>query len=371
MDRELQEALEAAQGLAATPANFDRVIRKVSPEAARWAFAQWELRQRAKSKFSRASEMLFTREALEQATSEGLAQFHASRFPKGVLVADLTTGIGGDLIALAQRGPAIGFETDAARAQLAEENLAAYDLTAEVRVESSLAKPWSWQYAFADPARRVEGRRTIDPSEFAPDPATLAQRFAALKLGILKLTTLLSDAFLESLGPELIFASYQDECREALVSCGTEAGAGRWAIHVESGERIEAGGEPPVIEQPGEFFFDADPAAIRGHCLGSLCRTMELQGLGDSRGYLTGNAAHRSPWFRSFRVLYHGKADLSATRKALVELGAATPEWKQRHAGEDLDRLRKTVRLDGNRQVSVAIWPVGRSLRHTILEPLV
>lgn len=62
-----------------------------------------ELRIKAVSKFSRADRMWFTRAGLEQATSESIARYRARRFAGLRVVADLCCGIGGDLIALADR----------------------------------------------------------------------------------------------------------------------------------------------------------------------------------------------------------------------------------------------------------------------------
>ncbi len=370
IDAEREQALTLAKGLAASPANIDRIARSVGPEVARWAFSQWELRSRAKHKFARADEMLFVREALEQSTAETLASYHASLFPEGQFVADLTAGIGGDLLALARRGPAIGFELDSDRAEAARHNLSIHKLNAEVREEDSLSVEWNWEFALADPARRVQGRRTLDPTEFSPNPVELASRFAHLRLGILKLSPLLPDSFLTTLGPSLKFVSCQDECREALVGAGSQAREERLAIHIESGDSLPAGLDAPYTETVGEFFFDADPAAVRAHSLGTLANRHGLCGLGDSRGYLTGSDLQASPWLRPYRVLYSDKADIAKTRKQLQQLGAATPEIKQRHAEQNGDQIRKALRGDGTRRLSVAIWPVGRSLRHTILEPL-
>jgi hypothetical protein len=357
-------ALEGAKGLNPTPSNIDRLAKRVGAEDARWAFAQWDLRRRARSKFAGADEMLFVREALEQATASPVADYHASLFPAGELVADLTCGIGGDLMALAARGPAIGFELDPERVLAARHNVGE---RAEVCEADSLSVSWTWEYALADPARRVEGRRTIDPSQFSPDPIVIAARFADLKLGVQKLSPLLEDSFLLSLGPSLRFVSFQDECREALVLAGSEARPERGAVHVESGEWLEAGPDAPEAETPGEYFYDCDPACVRAHAIGTLADRLGLAGLGDSRGYLTGDLV-ASPWLRAYRVLYHGKGDWASTKKALISLGSGTPELKQRHAGQDLVKLQKSLKLGGARRLSVAIWPVGRSLRHSIIE---
>jgi hypothetical protein len=149
---------------------------------------------------------------------------------------------------------------------------------------------------------------------------------------------------------------------------GEEAGAGVSAVHIESEEVLPEGGGGLSIDEPRAYLHDADPAAIRAHTLGTLCGLFDLRMLGDSNGYLTGDGEVCSPWLRSYRVLYHGKADVKVTRKALRDLGAATPELKQRAAGLDLQKERGIYRSDGSRSVSLAIWPLGRSLRHTILE---
>src|ERR1700744_5384114 len=77
------------------------------------AIAQHELRLAARAKFSRASQMLFTRAGYEQSSSEMIAGPRAARLADavggmgGANIADLCCGIGGDLAALATAaGPA-------------------------------------------------------------------------------------------------------------------------------------------------------------------------------------------------------------------------------------------------------------------------
>ena len=113
------EALADAPSL--TP---KQLAAKHGDEAARWALMQLDLRKRATKKFGDlANKMLFEREALEQATSLAVARYHASQFPQGGPVIDLTAGLGGDTLALAERGPVVAYESDHSRAQLLEHNL--------------------------------------------------------------------------------------------------------------------------------------------------------------------------------------------------------------------------------------------------------
>lgn len=300
--------------------------------------------------------MLFVREALEQATHEAVARYHASKFPVGELVADLTCGIGSDLAALAARGPAIGFEMDPERAACARHNVP----QAEVRQQDCLEAEWTWQYAFADPSRRVAGRRTVDPREFSPDPRVLADRMGALRLGGIKLSPLLPDRFLECLGPGLEFISYGRECGEALVWTGRDAPSGRWAVHLESGERLDGPNEaPPPVDSPDAMLFDPDPAAVRAHALGTLCRSHGLQPLGDG-GYLTGPAAVASPWLRGYRALWSG--DLKGARAAARALGLRPAEVKARGVRPDATAIRKADPGAGE-PASLVVYAIGRSVR--------
>jgi hypothetical protein len=363
------DALNLAKNLSATPKNLAYVASATSTEAARWAFIQWSLRKRAESKFELASEMLFDRDGLEMATHERLAEYHASLFPVGSTVHDLTVGIGSDLIALARRGPVLGFEVDKDRAGLARHNLRVHGLEAEVRNES-------WEtleradYFFLDPARREGGRRTLDPSEFLPNPLAVIERFRSATLGVVKLSPMLPDSFLESIGSRLEFLSLGGECREALVIVGNNAKAGRFAVHVETGEVLAASDSSPHIDEPGEFLHEADPAAIRAHSLGTLAEQYDLRLLGDSNGYLAGEHVPTTPWLKSYRVVSSDRFDLSELKKKLNTLGASTPVLKQKGAGQDLDALRRKLNLKGTMQLLVALYPVGRSVRAAVLEPV-
>ena len=102
-------ALAEIRDLAPTPATSIAVatrLRKVYPaDLVTSAMAMHDLRVKAQSKFSRASEMWFTREGLEQATSEMIAEWRAGRFSAQPSIADLCCGIGGDLLGLALRNP--------------------------------------------------------------------------------------------------------------------------------------------------------------------------------------------------------------------------------------------------------------------------
>lgn len=342
----------------ASAANLVRLSHRFGQDDAAWAFGQWELRKRGLQKFARAEEMLFTREALEQASHEVVAVYHASLFSEGELVLDCTAGIGGDLIALAKRGQATGCELDQERAQYARHNLAVHGLEAEIEVQDALAFDQKIHGVFADPARRVQGRRVTELSEYEPNPFELASRFGDLRF-VMKLSPMLSDEELGGFGAQVQFVEFKRECREALLVFGEPPGS--WAVDAESRERLAPRDLTFTSDDVASQFAEASPAAIRGHCLGHF----GLAGLGDSNGYLTGDGMKPNPWLTIYPVLWSGRpADVP---KELKTMQAETPEIKQRGAGQDLIQLRKKWRSDGDLQVIVALYPVGKSLRAVIL----
>lgn len=361
------QALTLAKGLDPTAANLDRIAKATTAEAARWAFTQWDLRQRARAKFERADRMLFDRDALEMATHERVAAYHAACFPKEAPVLDVGCGIGADLIGLARRGLAIGYELDPERAACARHNLEVHGVHAEVVVADGLEA--EGHHVFADPQRRHGGRRHSNLADFSPDPRRLVERFADRSTLGIKLSPLLEDETFEDLAGgrpyRLEFVSFGRECREALLWLGNAVAPGRFAVHIESGGTLASSDLEDWTEEPLAWVHEADPAAIRAHCLGAF----DHAALGDSNGYLTGGEAARSPWLRSYRVVWHGNADLKRTRAALDALDASVGEVKLRGVKVDPGELKRFLRRKSGRSVTLIVYPVGKRIRYVLVEP--
>src|SRR6476660_6178534 len=141
------------------------------------ALAQQDLRRRARAKFSRAMDLYFTRDGLEQASSEPVARHRAVRLaaaaadaaggPGGApVIGDLCCGIGGDLMALAEQldgaGLVLAVDRDPVHLAMAAANAAVRGLAGRVRTWEGDVRdaPLAGLAAvFIDPARRDGGRR--------------------------------------------------------------------------------------------------------------------------------------------------------------------------------------------------------------------
>lgn len=377
-------ALAAAAHLESTPSDITRMSKQFGEDVARWAIGQWELRRRAAGKHPRAFDMLWDRDGLEMATHHQVAAYHASLFQKprwhGHLapsetlnrpIYDLTAGLGLDSLALSEIASVIALETDRDRAELLSHNLNVLGMSAEILVASGLDLDLKGQWAFADPARRTGRTRHQDPNAFSPPLDLLFGKLEECEFAVLKLSPMLPDAVFQRPGWAVEFVSFGGECREAVMLWNS--GQNDWtAVHLESGERREgspqfAGGAQDDLQ---EFFFEADPALIRSHAVLGLSEQMQLELLGDSNGYLTGDSKHSCVWLKSYRVLSEVPADVKKLR-AMCRTNGWKPEViKSRSKRASVEVWSKALKGLSGEPVSVAFWDSGRSVKAAVLEKL-
>lgn len=351
-----------AQGFPETIAGLSKLIKVHGEGPARWAWEQNALRKKAKTRFPDADKMFFRKESLEQATHPVIARYHASKFPSGEKVIDCTTGIGSDLAALARRGPVLGFDQSPEVIAYAMANCEALGVNAELKSADSLMERWDAEYAFADPSRRIDGKRITELSDYQPNVTDLVAKMKGLRLAGIKLSPLLSDAELESFGGRVEFVSFKGECREACIWLGQEVIPGVFAVLVlpdGTTEELAQDDDLGTTHEAKAWIFDADPAAVRAHCLGTFCVPM----LGDSPGYLTGDEHIQSSWLRGYEVIATPRFDLSEIKKVIREHDLKTPEIKQRGTKQDLIKLQKQLKSAGKTPCALILWAHGKSIR--------
>src|SRR5258707_1332637 len=175
LDRLAGEDVSAGRALALSVS-----LRQQYPaELVAAALTQQALRLSARAKFSLASQMLFTRAGLEQASSELTARHAAARFAGSRLVADLCCGIGGNLVSLAESacdraipprvraradgdGVVVGVDTDLPSLEFARHNVAVCAPGARAGFVLAYVTRISlrgFDAVFIDPARRDDRGR--------------------------------------------------------------------------------------------------------------------------------------------------------------------------------------------------------------------
>ncbi len=343
-----------------------RLRQEVSPIQAGALLTTARLRQRAAHKFPHAEKLFFVTEALEQATAWQVADHRAAwihrHAPPGSVL-DLGCGIGGDTLALAQQRPVIAYELAADRLRFAQANADALQLPWPVRfVQTDWTADLSADSlpeaaaAFADPARRVDGRRVFSLHAMLPPLAVLldlARRIPALGV---KVAPGVADHEIPAQAA-VEFISHQGVCKEAILWFGPLAQAAparRWASvctgdgawHQLAGPGQAAPVEPlpsgPQLE--GLYLHEPDPAVIRAGVLDELCRDLDAHLFDEQIAYLVNARPASHPLAQSFRLLEVHDFSLKRINRRLQALGMGRLEIKKRGSPIDPEAFRRSLK---------------------------
>lgn len=327
------------------------------------AATQHELRLAARAKFSRAMEMLFTRDGYEQSSSEPIARHRAGRFGGARRVADLCCGIGGDLLALAAGREVLAVDRDAAHARLAAHNAGVYGVAGGVRVcvadvrEIRLA---GIDAVFIDPARRDPARSHRFPAGVSQPPLdwcrSLAERVPAV---CVKAAPGLPAEMIPD-GWEAEFIADGRDLKEAVLWSPAFATAPRRATILPGGDTlVAASGEPVPVGEPGEYLLDPSPAVTRAGLVADLARAVGAWQLDPRIAFLATGREVSTPFARTLRVVDSAPWTEKRFAARLRELGVGAADLRRRGLAGDVDQIRRRLKLAGPHRATVVLTRVG------------
>ncbi|MGA2112876.1 MAG: class I SAM-dependent methyltransferase [Anaerolineales bacterium] len=317
------------------------------------------LRREAAARFSRAGQMYFTREALEQASSEPVARHRALRFRGQKMIVDLACGVGGDTCALSEAGPVLAVDRDALRLQMAREN---------VRVCAPSGRTWFVQSDLAalglprqvgiahaalycDPSRRAGGRRLFHLEGYRPPFSTVAswhqadpQRPMAIKVS--------PGVDRDELAPydcEMEFVSWRGELKEACLWFGAFRSARRRATLLPGEFTIceDPTCPPAAVREPGTVLYEPDPAVLRAGLVAELAQILDAWQVDRDIAYLSSLRCVATPLARAFQVQEVLPFGLKTLRKWLRANGVGHVIVKKRGSPIDPQALIHQLRLEG------------------------
>jgi hypothetical protein len=303
------------------------------------------LRDRAAAKFSRAQDMVLTRDGLEQASGEAVARHRAARLAGAGPVADLCCGIGGDLVALAARGPVLGVDRDPLHAWMAGHNAAVYGVAEQVRTEVADVRAvdlTGTAAVFVDPARRSERGRTRDgepPLAWCVGLVERVPRVAVKAAPGLDRTAVPP-------GWEAEFVAVGTDLKEAVLwsPAGAEA-ASRATVLFDGGKHtlLPAPGAEVPVDEPGEYLLDPNPAVTRAGLVAELARSTGTWQIDERIAFLAAAAPVTTPFARTLRVLDSGpwREKKLAARLRAFDVGSV--DIRRRGLAGDVDALRKRL----------------------------
>jgi hypothetical protein len=352
----------------------NRLRKDLSAERAHLVVEQVDLRARAREKFSRADRMFFTRKGLEQATDEQVAAYKASRFPAGS-IADLCCGIGGDLVALAQRGSAAGFDVDEVARLLAEANAEACGLARDrcctfgddAATCSAVSGFDAWH---CDPDRRSEGRRTVQGEHFEPSLESVAWLLGHNLQGAIKVApaTLAPPNWQEN--AELQWLGSRGECRQQVAWFGSLAShPGRRSATV-----VDAAGGPrtvvgtgdetiPAAASLGRFLYEPHNAVLAAKLTGALCGQHALAAVAPGIAYLTSDSQVADSALAAFEVQDVLPFDQKQLKAWCREKRIGRLEIKKRGVDVDPQKLRKAIASEGEQSATLIVTRLDSKVR--------
>lgn len=344
-----------------TPQNHlqiaSRLRQNLPPEQAQAVLETVLLRQLGAAKFSRAAEMYFVREALEQASSENVATHRARRFAAAGFerLADLGCGIGGDALALAEKAHVIGVEWDPVRLAMAQENVRVYGRAAHFQpLQSDLLdlSPLPVQACFFDPARRDEyGRRLFSVHDYRP-PLGLIDHWREKMMGTaVKISPGVDYAELPD-EAEAEIISLNGDVKEAVLWFGDlHSGVSRRATLLPQGHTLtnaDLPNAPIPTSEPLAYLYEPDKAVIRAHLVEALAYRLGAFKLSDDIAYLTAAANQSTPFARCFAIEDSFPFQLKKLRHYLRQHDVGQVTVKKRGSPLEPDVLRRQLRLKGS-----------------------
>ncbi|WP_428303806.1 THUMP-like domain-containing protein [Lacipirellula sp.] len=353
--------------------------KQFTPERARLVLEQIGLRRRGVQKFGPlAMRMFFAPVALEQATDGEIAAYKAARFRAdgaGRLVHDYCCGIGGDLLALAAAGPAIGWDSSPVVRLLAEQNLAAAAMAVgviasqgEVR-EGDVAEltPDAGEAWHVDPDRRADGRRSTTLENHSPGPEVIDRWRAAAPDGAVKLSPASTPPKDWEREGELEWITSQRECRQLVAWFGQLAlapGQRRATIALGGSQSASFVGEVEIdcvaANEPLRYVYDPDPSLIAAHLLGAIAEHHELTSLGAGGVYLTGDEPIADPLLASFAIEEVFPLRVAAVGSWLSARNVGKLEVKKRGVTIDPEKFRRDLKLRGDDAATLILTRIGK-----------
>lgn len=281
----------------------NRLRSRLPGETARAASELLWLRTKARKKFPSGTIRWFDREGYEQATGEWIAEYRARRFSGGGRVCDACLGIGGDAVALAQRGRVIGIEVSPLRCALALCNAQSAG-AASLAVVCGDATRWlpPHDLLFLDPSRRRGHQRFVTVQELTPQWGFCVEAASAAQGAAVKLSPLMHPEDY-GLDAEIEFFSAAGECRDQTLWFGALKQGRLRATVLPAGESISV--DDPAAEEVSpvlSWVYIPDPAVARAGLSAQCAARFGLRLVSRDLEVVTGDRRVNTCLLRPYRV---------------------------------------------------------------------
>ncbi len=340
-----------------------------------------KLRKKARIKFSKADEMFFDSISLEMATSERIAKHIALRFRGKKKIVDLTCGIGGNAIFLAEISRVVAVDLEKTSIEMAKCNSEAYgvDKNMEFRVGNAhLNIDEDADAFFLDPMRTREGEtKTRSFLNTMPRITEILPKiFKITKNVCIKVSPAFNykeiDLFEEK--PEIELISENNENKVALLWFGEFRQNMRKATMFIRDDKIELSdnndaSEIPISETPGKYIYEPNRAIIKAHLIDEVAQGHDLFKINKNIAFLTKDSliSDGKDKFRTFKVLEYKPFSLKGLRRDLKEMGLKNISVINRGTPILPEKLIKDLKLGEGSEAFVLVTKLKNDKNHYII----
>lgn len=326
-----------------------------------------KLRRLAKDKFSKSEEMFFTSLSLEQSTGERIARHIAKRFKPTWKVADLTCGLGGNAIFLAEQvKKVVAVDLEEEKINCARENAAAYGVAKKIDFiigDAFENIPEDVNAFFLDPARdRVGETKTRSFLNSRPSLLDILPKLFAITHNVaIKISPAFSYEELNQLPeePEVEIISEDNNCKVAMLWFGDFKTAKRRATGFKGEEFFTfIDNNAPTKTSPlKKYLYEPNKAISKAHLIDEVAAKFSLARINYNLSFLTGDElinTEVSNIFRKFKIVACESFSLKKLKEFLKERGITRAEVMSKNFPMTPEEIRKRTKLkDGGAVVLI------------------
>lgn len=346
---------------------ISRLRKTFPPDLVAAAMSIHILRVRARDKFSRADAMWFTRDGLEQATSELISGWRATRFEESSNLIDLCCGIGGDAIAFANRssmedGTSLTIvDKDQVHLEMAIANIQINAPEAAVHTHLGAVEHIDLSgvdAVFIDPARRDDkGRHATGKSD--PPLSWCIGLASTVPLVGIKLAPGLPHHLIPG-GWGFETVAIGADLKEAILwSPAMRPSSFQATVVSKSGvasfDQIpgsEVGTRPPQV---GHWLYDPNPAITRAGLVEDLARSLGAHKIDEQIGFLVGEQEIDTPFARSFQIRASSPWHERNLQQTIIDLDGGEVVIRRRGLAGNVDDIQRRLRGTGSQSLFIAM----------------
>ncbi len=372
------------------PLKTAKLLRKtITPQQAAVVMEQAQLRIRARRKFPQADSMFFTGRSLEQSTSLLIATYKAKRFAETDRVADICCGIGGDLMALANRPHSqsatetVGVDSDPIASCFAAANVKALEI-ANTRIECTSFEEFDlkpFDAIHIDPDRRTKGR-TVMGSFFEPSLSSVFEKVSLDRQLIGVKTAPATEEQSHDFPVEREWIGGWRECKQQILWAGPqiEEGSRVATIIAKDGKhchfRVADSCEKPeglkMAEEIGPYIYEPHASILAAGLGEALAHKYSMQYLSRGIAYMNSERVHNDaePILKGYRVDKVMPVDLKQIQKTLKAMEVGQLVIKKRGVDQVLADNISRLKLSGDQKATIILTRLNKTRRAILVTRL-